>query len=468
MDPLSLRPIALAVAQEHSVAVVLSRIVDGLCEQPAVALARIWLTGLGDICEDMPDAPRVPRPHALPAPRRQRRQPRTARERGGTPPRRVPPLPARRAQGRPHRGQRRAAALGDAAQTTSGSRVPNGCERGHPQLRGPAARVPRRGDGVLAVFGRAHRRRPPSTGCACSPTTPPSRIANARALGSRAAEARRSSGERLPAEEVARAAHGDIVGQSPALQRCCEQIEMVAPTDATVLILGESGTGKELIARADPRTQRRARRAAGRASTAPPSRASCSRASSSATRGRLHRRAARPRGRFELADGGTLFLDEVGEIPLELQAKLLRVLQEGEFERVGESAPARVDVRVIAATNRDLQRRGRARALPRGPVLPPRTSSRSRCRRCASAARTSRRSPRTSSAAARRLGRPRPALDGADCARSTLRLAGQRARTAERDRARGHLPAAPTALEIGRHDPTCGRAGHSRRPRQPL
>ena len=158
-------------------------------------------------------------------------------------------------------------------------------------------------------------------------------------------------------EEVREArAHGGIVGASPALKKVLEQIELVAPTDASVLVLGESGTGKELVAQA---IHERSARAA-----APLVRVNCAAVPRELFESEFfgHARGAftgalRDRvGRFELADGGTLFLDEVGEIPLELQGKLLRVLQEGTFERVGESRTRLVNVRVVAATNRDLKR----------------------------------------------------------------------------------------------------------------
>ncbi len=151
--------------------------------------------------------------------------------------------------------------------------------------------------------------------------------------------------------------HGweDIVGSSKALRRVLAKIESVAPTDSTVLIVGETGTGKELVARAiHERSPRRARALV---------RVNCAALPAGLVESELfgHEKgaftgASLPRqGRFEIADGGTILLDEVGELPLETQPKLLRVLQEGEFERLGSTRTRKVDVRVIAATNRDLQ-----------------------------------------------------------------------------------------------------------------
>jgi len=146
----------------------------------------------------------------------------------------------------------------------------------------------------------------------------------------------------------------EIVGSSESLRRVLVQVSKVAPTDSTVLILGETGTGKELIARAIHNRSKRSTRAFIRVNCAaiPPSLIASElfgHEKGSFT-GALQRRL----GRFESADGGTLFLDEVGELPLETQVALLRVLQEREFERVGGSQTVSVDVRVIAATNRDL------------------------------------------------------------------------------------------------------------------
>ncbi len=146
----------------------------------------------------------------------------------------------------------------------------------------------------------------------------------------------------------------EIVGSSEALRRVLVQVSKVAPTDSTVLILGETGTGKELIARAIHNLSKRSTRAFIRVNCAaiPPSLIASElfgHEKGSFT-GALQRRL----GRFESADGGTLFLDEVGELPLETQVALLRVLQEREFERVGGSQTVSVDVRVLAATNRDL------------------------------------------------------------------------------------------------------------------
>jgi PAS domain S-box-containing protein len=149
--------------------------------------------------------------------------------------------------------------------------------------------------------------------------------------------------------------HHGIIGRSAAIQQTLQQVELVGPTDATALITGESGTGKELVAGAIHEASRRAQR--------PLIRVNCAAIPRDLFESEFfgHAKAAFPgalryrTGRFELADGGTLFLDEVGEIPPELQGKLLRVLQEGQFERVGEARTRKVDVRVIAATNHDLK-----------------------------------------------------------------------------------------------------------------
>ncbi len=152
------------------------------------------------------------------------------------------------------------------------------------------------------------------------------------------------------------ASHADeIVGESPLLRAALARVEAVADTDSTVLLLGETGTGKELFARAiHQRGPRRDR---------PLIRVNCAALPASLIESELfgHERGAftgavaTRQGRFELADKGTLFLDEIGDLPLDVQATLLRVLEEGEFERVGSSHTRRVDVRVVAATHRDLE-----------------------------------------------------------------------------------------------------------------
>jgi len=147
----------------------------------------------------------------------------------------------------------------------------------------------------------------------------------------------------------------EIIGKSPALRNVLKQVETVAPTDSTVLIYGETGTGKELIARA---IHDRSKRRAGTFV-----KLNCAAIPTGLLESELfgHERGAftgaisQRIGRFELANHGTIFLDEIGEIPLELQPKLLRVLQEREFERLGNSRTLRTDARLIAATNRDLE-----------------------------------------------------------------------------------------------------------------
>ena len=148
----------------------------------------------------------------------------------------------------------------------------------------------------------------------------------------------------------------EIIGRSPALLQALDKVNRVAKTDATVLITGETGTGKELFARAVHSASRRRDKPLIKLNCAalPPGlvESELFGHEKGAFSGAIERRL----GRFELAQGGTIFLDEVGEMPAEVQVKLLRVLQEREFERVGGSQPIKIDVRVIAATNRDLSR----------------------------------------------------------------------------------------------------------------
>jgi len=171
--------------------------------------------------------------------------------------------------------------------------------------------------------------------------------------------------DRLQAENVylhqeMNLVHGDIVGQSNALKYVFFRVEQVAPLNATVLLLGETGTGKGMVARAIHNASARKDR--------PMITVSCTALPANLIESELFGREkgaftgsdARQIGRFELADGGTIFLDEIGELPLELQAKLLRVIQDGEFERLGSPRTIKVDVRIIAASNRNLTEEIRA------------------------------------------------------------------------------------------------------------
>jgi two-component system NtrC family response regulator len=146
-----------------------------------------------------------------------------------------------------------------------------------------------------------------------------------------------------------------IIGSSDSLRHALDMAARVAPTDATVLILGETGTGKELVARAIHQHSARRERAFVTVSCGAIPKELLESELFGYTKGSFTGAVAHKKGKVEIADGGTLFLDEIGEMPLGLQVRILRLLQEREIEKIGATAPAKVDVRIIAATHRDLE-----------------------------------------------------------------------------------------------------------------
>jgi formate hydrogenlyase transcriptional activator len=183
-----------------------------------------------------------------------------------------------------------------------------------------------------------------------------------RVHGSRVVALRPRGGEPspmgLPVDDGGAAADfEELIGVSAAFKRAMRQVAQVGPTDASVLITGETGTGKELIARRLHACSARRQRPLGVVNCAALPTTLVESELFGHERGAFTGAVQRKPGRFELADGGTIFLDEIGELPLESQAKLLRVLEEREFERVGGTGPVRVDVRMIAATNQPLETR---------------------------------------------------------------------------------------------------------------
>ncbi|MGB7921890.1 MAG: sigma 54-interacting transcriptional regulator [Pyrinomonadaceae bacterium] len=339
----SLQSIILAIAQVQSVETVLKLVVEGLAKQPEIALARIWLKDAKD------DSLRLVASEGKPL--------------DGSD-------DWSRLDGEFSRfslNERKIGRIGATGEpilleylSPAGETVrPLWAQReailsfaGHPLVFRDEIL------GVLAVFSRAHMDEQDFNWLRTYADHAAISIANARAFEEIDQLRRRLEMENVYLQEEVKAAldFGDIVGQSPALQKVLRQIELVAQTETSVLIEGESGTGKELVARAIHERSLRHNR--------PLIRVNCGSIPHELFESEFfgHVRgsftgAIRDRiGRFQLADGGTLFLDEVGEIPLALQSKLLRVLQEGEFERVGEDRTRRVDVRIVAATNRDLRR----------------------------------------------------------------------------------------------------------------
>ena len=186
-----------------------------------------------------------------------------------------------------------------------------------------------------------------------------------------------------------------LIARSPAMKPVIELIERTAPSDANVLITGENGTGKGLVAQAIHALSPRAARPMVTVNAGGVSETVFESELFGHVRGAFTDARADRVGRFELADGGTLFLDEIANVPPSQQAKLLRVLAAGEFERLGSSRTRRVDVRILSATNADIDAEVAAGPFPPGSALPPQHNRNCRCRRCAIGATTSRRWRRT-------------------------------------------------------------------------
>jgi len=212
--------------------------------------------------------------------------------------------------------------------------------------------------GVLAIFSRASRTKDRRAWHQIYSDHFGAAIANARAFEEiQRLKAQLELQNAYLQEEVVEAkAFGELVGQSAALRHIVSQIDLVAPTEASVLILGESGTGKELVAREIHHRSRRKDKPLVRVNCASIPKELFESEFFGHARGAFTGAIKDRAGRFEAAEGGTLFLDEIGEVPLDLQSKLLRVLQEKRYERVGEDRTRLADVRVLAATNRDLKK----------------------------------------------------------------------------------------------------------------
>ncbi len=355
-----LQSISLAVAKARDVETVLKMIVTGLADEASCTLARIWLTAPGDICERC----------ALRAecPDQQRCLHLKAGE--GRP---TTPLSGDRwyrMDGDFQRfplGIRIVGRIGASGQSehlfdTAGDKEWIGRDDwllregirtfvGHPlQFRGEIL-------GVLGVFTRERLSPEKVAWLRLFADHAAVAIANARAFEEIEQLHRRLELENEYLREEVKVAHGfgDMVGQSTALKKVLDQVGLVGPADTTALICGESGTGKELIARALHERSRRKHRPMVTVNCGSVPRELFESEFFGHVKGAFTGAIRDRAGRFQLADGGTLFLDEVGEIPLDLQSKLLRVLQDGTFERIGEERTRKVDVRVIAATNRSLK-----------------------------------------------------------------------------------------------------------------
>jgi len=356
--PQALQKVLLEVAEERSLDVILQRLVQGLVSQE-LALARLWLLDAGDICATCPlrdeCADRTRCLHLVAS---------AGQSLDGTEDwsrltgdfRRIP-LNARKVG---HIGATGASVLlrEIGVEQRWKPRADWVAREAIVSFAGHALVF--RGEilGVLGVFSRTTIEDEAFEWLRLFANHAAVSIANARAFAEiERLKAQLEAENSYLREEVKVAlTPGDIVGSGPALQRVLQQVELVAPTDASVLLLGESGTGKELMARRLHERSRRRERPLITVNCASIPRGLFESEFFGHVRGAFTGATRDRPGRFQAADGGTLFLDEIAEIPLALQSKLLRAIQEGQFERVGEERTRRVDLRIVAATNRDLPR----------------------------------------------------------------------------------------------------------------
>ena len=353
------KALLLEMAQLRHVQDILTLIVDRLATSPAVALARIWLVRPGAGCSTCPMRPECPDRtsclHLVASAGTSIVRPNEDLTRVDGSFRRFP-IGVRKVG--------RIAETGEALEVSNIAGEPDWLAQppwAHAEgIRGFGGQpLVHRGEvlGVLGVFSRA------TIGESCPDwlrmTADHAAASLANAVAWEEVESLRNrlelENDYLQEEARHRDSFGGMIGQSAALQKVADQIELVAPTDSTVLITGESGTGKELVAREIHSRSSRRDRPLIKVNCAAVPRELYDSEFFGHTQGSFTGAIRDRVGRFELADGGTLFLDEIGEIPLDLQSKLLRVLQEGELERVGEEQTRTVDVRIIAATNRDLK-----------------------------------------------------------------------------------------------------------------
>lgn len=354
----SLRDLLLEIAPERSVEHLLRKVVQQLAERPHAVLVRVWLLEEGDICGSCAMRSRCPdqsRCLHLVASADSPMAPAAKEDwQGKQVPRRIP-------LGVGVVG--RIAATGEATNSNNPSREL--CQlvtadwwvrHGVQSFGGQPIKSHDKVLGVLAQFNRIPIPEQTPAWLRIFANHIGAAIANAQAFEEiEKLKAHLELENTFLQEEVLEAnAFGDMIGQSKAFKHLQRQVEVVARTDATVLILGESGTGKELVAREIHKRSRRSEHPLIRVNCASIPRELYESEFFGHVKGAFTGAVKDRAGRFEAAHGSTLFLDEVGEIPLELQSKFLRVLQEGQYERVGEERTRTVDVRIIAATNRDL------------------------------------------------------------------------------------------------------------------